>query len=131
MTESAERILSREAGETGETGTRLAAAGGMAGALAASSCCILPLVLFSLGASGPWIGKLSALAPYEPFFIGFSLISLGYGFRRVYWKPAACVNGTACAGAREGRLVKGVLWLAAAMVALALAWPYAVSAVLG
>ncbi len=35
---------------------RLVAAGGILGALAASSCCILPLVLFSLGISGAWIG---------------------------------------------------------------------------
>ena len=32
------------------------AAGGLIGALAASSCCILPLVLFALGVSGAWIG---------------------------------------------------------------------------
>lgn len=30
----------------------LMAAGGLLGALAASSCCILPVVLFSLGISG-------------------------------------------------------------------------------
>src|SRR5262249_51569837 len=36
---------------------RLMAAVGLVGALAASSCCILPLVLFSLGVSGAWIGK--------------------------------------------------------------------------
>ena len=31
---------------------RLLAAGGLLGALAASSCCVLPLALFSLGVSG-------------------------------------------------------------------------------
>ena len=41
-----------------------AAAGGMLGALAASSCCILPLALFTLGISGAWIANLTALAPY-------------------------------------------------------------------
>ena len=34
---------------------KLVAAGGVIGALAASSCCILPLVLFGLGVSGAWI----------------------------------------------------------------------------
>jgi hypothetical protein len=48
--------------------TRFVAAGGVLGALAASSCCILPLVLFSLGISGAWIGNLTALAPYKPYF---------------------------------------------------------------
>ncbi len=44
---------------------RLVAAGGILGALAASSCCILPLVLvlFSVGISGAWIGNLTELAP--------------------------------------------------------------------
>jgi mercuric ion transport protein len=37
----------------------LMAAGGLLGALAASSCCILPLVLFGLGVSGAWIGSFS------------------------------------------------------------------------
>src|SRR5262245_16002083 len=44
---------------------RLMAAGGLVGALAASSCCILPLLLFSLGVSGAWIGNLTRLAPYQ------------------------------------------------------------------
>jgi hypothetical protein len=48
---------------------RLIAAGGLLGALAASSCCILPLVLFSLGVSGAWIGNFTRLAPYQPYFI--------------------------------------------------------------
>src|SRR6266481_210174 len=47
----------------------LLAAGGVIGAIAASSCCILPLVLFTLGISGAWIGNLTALAPYQPIFL--------------------------------------------------------------
>src|SRR5258708_16920370 len=48
---------------------RLVAAGGILGALAASSCCIVPLILFSLGIGGAWIGNLTALAPYKPLFV--------------------------------------------------------------
>ena len=48
---------------------RLVAAGGILGALAASSCCIVPLILFSLGIGGAWIGNLTALAPYKPIFV--------------------------------------------------------------
>ncbi len=51
----------------------LVAAGGILGAIAASSCCIAPLVLFSLGISGAWIGNLSALAPNQPYFIAATL----------------------------------------------------------
>jgi mercuric ion transport protein len=51
----------------GGAGTRhaqtLLAVGGILAALAASSCCIAPLVLFALGVSGAWIANLSQLAP--------------------------------------------------------------------
>jgi len=59
-------------------------AGGVLGAVAASSCCILPLVLFSLGISGAWIGNLTALAPYQPVFVTATLGFLGYGYWLVY-----------------------------------------------
>ena len=39
----------------------LLAAGGVLGALAASSCCVAPLVLFGLGVSGAWIANLTRL----------------------------------------------------------------------
>src|SRR5258708_26874538 len=57
-----------------------AAAGGVLGALAASSCCMLPLLLFTLGASGPWIGTLVRLAPYQPYFIAVAIACLGCGY---------------------------------------------------
>ena len=48
-------------------GPALLAASGMLAALAASSCCILPLALFSIGVSGAWIGNFTRLAPYQPY----------------------------------------------------------------
>ena len=42
-------------------------------ALGASSCCVLPLAFFALGVSGAWIGNLTALAPYQPFFVAAAL----------------------------------------------------------
>ena len=45
------------------------AAGGLA-AILASTCCLGPLVLITLGFSGAWIGNLTALEPYRPIFIG-------------------------------------------------------------
>ena len=56
------------------------AAGGIVGALASSSCCILPVVPFSLGASGAWLGNLSALSPYQPIFVAITLGFLAGGF---------------------------------------------------
>ena len=108
------------------------AAGGLLGALAASSCCILPLVLFSLGLGGAWIGNLTALAPYQPIFVAMTLGFLGAGFWLVYLRPKpACTDGEACARPLPGRIVKTSLWLATILVAAALAFPYLSPALLG
>ncbi len=104
-------------------GVALAAAGGLLGALAASSCCILPLVLFSVGVSGAWIGNLTALAPYQPYFIAFTIAALGFGFYRVYGPRKACADGAACARPLPNKLVQAGLWLATALVGAAMAFP--------
>jgi mercuric ion transport protein len=101
----------------------LVAAGGILGALAASSCCIVPLILFSLGIGGAWIGNLTALAPYQPFFVAVTAGLLGYGFYLVYWKPRrACVDSAACARPIPNRLVRLALWIATALVIAAFAF---------
>lgn len=103
---------------------RLIAAGGILGALAASSCCILPLVLFSLGISGAWISNFTALAPYKPYFAAATLALLGYGYYLVYVKPKqACADGS-CERPLPNRLVKSSLWIATVLVVAALAFDY-------
>jgi mercuric ion transport protein len=115
---------SRETPNRKQTRTRLIAAGGILGALAASSCCILPLVLFSLGISGAWIANLTALAPYKPYFAAATLGLLGYGYYLVYVRPKqACADGS-CARPLPNRLVKFSLWLATVLVVAALAFDY-------
>ena len=98
-------------------GERLVVVGGLLGALAASSCCVLPLVLFSIGVSGAWIGNLTALAPYQPYFIAATLACLGYG----YWlvsrrKKLACAEVAACAQPLPNHIVKASLILATLLV---------------
>jgi mercuric ion transport protein len=114
------------------TGTaRLAAMGGILGALAASSCCILPLVLFSVGVSGAWIGNLAALAPYQPYIIALTLAFLGAGFVMVYRRPRMAADGATCARPMVGRVTKPALWTATAMVAAAAVFPYVAPWMLG
>src|SRR6266581_8126305 len=100
---------------------RLMAAGGLLGALAASSCCILPLALFGLGVSGAWIGNFTRLAPYQPCFIAATLAFLGYGYWLVYrYSTRACADGEACARPLPNRIVKTSLILATFLVVAAL-----------
>lgn len=105
-------------------GVGLAVVGGILGALAASSCCVLPLVLFTLGVSGAWIGNVTALAPYQPIFIALTLAFLGYGFYWVYRRPKpACAEGSYCASPKSTRLVKIGLWSATILVVVAFGLP--------
>jgi mercuric ion transport protein len=104
---------------------RLVAVGGILGALAASSCCIIPLILFSLGIGGAWIANLTALAPYKPFFVAATTGVLGYGFYLVYWKPRRdCADDAACARPAPNHLVQIAIWTATVLVAAAFAFDY-------
>ena len=108
---------SREAGAKD-----ILAGSSLIGAVLASSCCILPLALVLLGVSGAWIGNLTALAPYQPIFLLATFALLGAGFWQVYRRPnVVCADGSYCARPVSGRITKGVLWIATALVLAALA----------
>jgi mercuric ion transport protein len=100
--------------------TRRFVAFGALGAVLASSCCIVPLALVSVGVTGVWIGQLSAVAPLQPVFAAVALVFLGLGFRKVYFQPKpACVDGS-CARPVSGRVTKAVLWGATVLTLTAL-----------
>ena len=104
-----------------QRGPMLMAAGGLLGALAASSCCILPLVLFGLGVSGAWIGNFTQLAPYQPYFIAVTLAFLAGGYWLVYRSSRlACADGAACARPLPNRLMKASLIVATVLIVAAL-----------
>ena len=70
---SAMTINSKGKSTTRGRGKGLTVAAGLLGALAASSCCILPLALFGLGVSGAWIGNFTRLAPCQPWFLAAAI----------------------------------------------------------
>src|SRR5260370_13901509 len=77
---------------------KLLTGGGVLGALAASSCCVVPLALFGLGVSGAWIGNLTQLAPYQPYFIAATAACLGGGYWLLYRsRKIACPDEQICA----------------------------------
>ncbi len=91
----------------------------LAGVLAgvgASVCCVGPLVLLALGISGAWIGNLTALEPFRPFFIGLTLLFLGLAFRKLYLVPQSCAPGTSCAKPRVLKRQRLTFWLVAALL---------------
>lgn len=100
-------------------------AGGLA-AILASTCCLGPLVLITLGVSGAWIGNLAALEPYRPIFIGAALVALFFAWRRIFRPARACQPGEVCAVPLTQKIYKALFWSVAALVAVALAFPYVV-----
>lgn len=96
--------------------------GGLA-AILASTCCIGPLVLITLGVSGAWISNLTLLEPYRPIFIGAAVVALFFAYRRI-WRPAAsCESGQVCALPQVNRSYKVLFWIVVMLVIVALGFP--------
>ena len=107
------------------TASRWLAVGGLLGALGAASCCVIPFTLFLAGVSGAWIGNLTALEPYQPIFAAVALACVGIGAWRLRAKrQVACADGY-CATPRSDRIAGIGLVVAAALVVIAIGFPYA------
>jgi mercuric ion transport protein len=98
-------------------------AGGLA-ALLASTCCLGPLVLLLLGFSGAWIGNLTALEPYRPVFIVIAIVALAFAYRQIFRPAVACAPGEVCAVPQVRTTYKALFGLVAALVLVALAFPF-------
>jgi len=114
-----------EAGKSGSdrTGSAALLVGGLA-AILASTCCLGPLVLVALGLSGAWIGNLTLLEPYRPFFIVGALVALFFAGRRIFRPAHACEPGEMCAVPQTRRVYKIVFGIVSALVLVALVYPY-------
>jgi mercuric ion transport protein len=87
-------------------GARLLSLGGIAAALGAASCCVIPFALFTLGVSGAWIGNLTALEPYQPIFAALALGFIALGAWRLRRKAQiACADGY-CGTPRADRIAR-------------------------
>ena len=114
-----------------ERDRRLAAAslgGAVTAAVAASLCCLGPLLLAALGLGGA--GLLVKMEAYRPYFAALTLVLLGTGFYLTYGRPrrarAAAPGNPACDCElpQANRIGRVMLWLATALVAVLLAFPY-------
>jgi len=106
-----------------KSGRSALALGGLA-AILASTCCLGPLLLVALGFSGAWIGNLTVLEPYRPLFIGAALVAMAFAYRRIFRSARACEPGEVCAVPKVRTTYKVIFWAVAALVLVALAFPY-------
>ncbi len=116
-----------EIGNSGsnQTGSGALLVGGLA-AILASTCCLGPLVLVALGLSGAWIGNLTRLEPYRPFFIAGALVALFFAGRHIFRPAQTCNPGEVCAVPRTRRIYKVLFVAVCVLVVIAMVFPYVV-----
>ena len=85
-------------------------AAGAIAALGASTCCVLPLVLVSVGVGGAWVAQLRELERFYYVFVALALGAFGYAFYRLYLRPAPCAPDTACAAPPLRRRQRIAFW---------------------
>ncbi len=91
---------------------RLPVIGGIATALAASACCVVPVVLAIVGVSGA--GIASSLVPLRPYFLTATALALAAGFWFAY-RGERAVDACGCAVPRRRRWSRLGLWLGTAL----------------
>jgi mercuric ion transport protein len=105
-----------------DTGVLLLAAGGLAAAFGAASCCALPLLLGSLGLGSAWLVTVAWFAaPHRLALLAIAIVCLGSGGAVLLWRRrriAACAPGVACGSPVINGLATSVLTLGVVLVVL-------------
>ncbi len=102
--------------------TLLPGVGGVVTAVIASLCCIAPVALGLIGLGS--VGALSVFEPYRPYFITFAIGFLGLAFYLTYRRrEVKCEDGT-CTVVSARNWHKMTVWLASALSAAAILFPY-------
>lgn len=96
---------------------KVLAGGGLASAVAAATCCVLPLSLGALGIGSASLSALSFFAPYQTAFRVAAILMLGAAFWLIYRRPAVTAGG-ACAVDRSQAPAKAVAWFGVAILGL-------------
>ena len=95
--------------------------GSVATFVAASSCCLLPVLAAAAGIGGAWAATFEFLLPYHSGLLGVSLTAIGIGFWRVYRSGACARPAVRGFPVIPLRWQRGVLW-AALLLAVASNW---------
>lgn len=92
--------------------------------IAASACCIGPIIFALLGVSSA--GIFTRLEAYRPFIGGVTLVLLGAAYYVVYKKKPAveCATGSYCAKPQSDVWNRRILWTATLLILGFLTFPY-------
>lgn len=99
------------------------AAGGLA-SLLTGICCVVPLLLVSIGLGGAWLASLRAFEPYRWVFIGTALVALAFAWKPIFRPAAECKPGEICAIPRVRRGYQIGFWAVALLLLFMAVFPY-------
>jgi mercuric ion transport protein len=113
----------------------LALGGAFGASLLIASCCIAPALFLLFGVSVSALGTLSSLEPYRPIFMSAGGAALLFAVWRA-WRPApitaaeACADGSCAPDSSRRRRTRQLVTFAVILYGLAIAYPYALAALL-
>lgn len=87
-----------------------------AAAVLASACCVLPLLLVSVGAAGAWMVSLRVLRPYST-----ALLVLCAGLVGFLW--FCVIRRASCSSSAPGAAFRAVFWSTAALLVIMVCSP--------
>lgn len=114
--------------DTGRAESKSLVALGGAGALVATACCGLPLLLVTLDLGGAWLAYLYALYPYRWLFIGLAAVALAIAWRRLVRSRNNCEEAANCARPQVRRGYLALVWVVTGLLVLSAVAPYPLAA---
>jgi mercuric ion transport protein len=93
-------------------------------AILASTCCLGPLILVTLGVSGAWIGNLTQLEPYRMYFVAGALVALAVAGRQIFRPARACAPGEVCSLPHTRWVYKILFGIVSVLILVAVLYPY-------
>lgn len=98
--------------------------GAVLAAIGASACCVLPLLLLSLGVGGAWISTLTSMTTVRPFLFALTLLLIWMAFMKLYLSKEDCEEGKVCVNPQVLRNQRLIFWVASVLIVLLLAFPW-------
>lgn len=89
---------------------KLALGGAIAAAFGAGLCCVGPVLFALLG-----LGAFSAASVFQslrPYLLAVAVLTLAFGFHRVYFRREQCAPGETCATKPVNKVNRAALWVA-------------------
>ena len=120
------KIATPEPAAAQDAGAMLMAAGGLAAAFGAASCCALPVLLGSVGLGGAWLAAVGwVAAPHRIAFLAVGAACLAGAGGLLMWRrraAAACSIGLGCGPSVTTALTTGILSIGALLLVLGFAY---------